>query len=698
MTSVTQAITTALIQFVWQGALVGTMLWLVLALLRRKSATMRYATSCGAMAIMVLLPAVTAYRAYSRPAELPAVPATSSPSATTVVPGADARPILPGWVEMLRAWALPIWLLGVMGCSVRLIWSGRQIASLRRTAGAAGEVISTTVQQLAERLRSSRSVQVLISQVVDGPSVIGWIRPIILVPASSLTGLSPEQLEAVLAHEVAHIRRYDDLVNMLQALVETLLFYHPAVWWTSACIRRERELCCDDLAVCVTGNGLGYARALARLERIRLTSTAMALGAVGHSLSYRIRRIVGDAGPDSSQTNMSGVVALSIGLGLAAIAISAGPMHSQTEQPAGWSAHVMETPEGRGGFVFAQAEGGKVFFSMDAAGVTVDTGAANVMHRTGVEYPQAARKNGIDGTVTLEVTLDSNGSVTDARVLAGPVELRRICLQSVLQWHFASDTANATRQVAIRFDSKVAAEPQPWIDSGVIVAKQKAEDKVRLSGGKIATVTIPGGRPVTVRINPAPEASKLAQSTPSVEILRDRIGELEREEEQLARTFSTENPERVEVENEIRQAREQLEREVSGQTKILARRKVDEVALQAQLLEMQKQAGVNYVTRDDTDQAVAVKKQLEQVQRTLRETGGRAVIAGRTLTRIAFEGVPDLSQSAVRPRLPVKLGDTLTDESIKSVIAAVRAYDEHFFVTFNLLGDNEAVLSISLRQ
>ena len=90
--------------------------------------------------------------------------------------------------------------------------------------------------------------------LVDVPTVIGWLRPVVLVPASALAGMTPQQLEAILAHELAHIRRHDYLVNLLQTLVETLLFYHPAVWWLSRRIRIERENCCDDLAVSLCGD------------------------------------------------------------------------------------------------------------------------------------------------------------------------------------------------------------------------------------------------------------------------------------------------------------------------------------------------------------------------------------------------------------------------------------------------------------
>ena len=105
------------------------------------------------------------------------------------------------------------------------------------------------------------------------PTVIGWLKPVVLLPASALAALTPQQLEAILAHELAHIRRHDYLVNLLQTLVETLLFYHPAVWWLSRRIRIERENCCDDLAVSLCGDPVAYAAALADLEALR-SSTA----------------------------------------------------------------------------------------------------------------------------------------------------------------------------------------------------------------------------------------------------------------------------------------------------------------------------------------------------------------------------------------------------------------------------------------
>ena len=116
--------------------------------------------------------------------------------------------------------------------------------------------------RLQDRLGLTRAIRYLECGWLQAPAVIGWLRPIVLLPVTALTGLSEDQLRAVIAHELAHIRRLDALVNLFQILVETLLFYHPAMWWLNRRIRAERELCCDEIAVSLTGDRLEYARAL----------------------------------------------------------------------------------------------------------------------------------------------------------------------------------------------------------------------------------------------------------------------------------------------------------------------------------------------------------------------------------------------------------------------------------------------------
>jgi len=280
------------------------------------------------------------------------------------------------------------------------------------------------VAGLRSRMGLTASVRVLISAAADGPSVIGWIRPVILLPAATVLGLSAAQLEAVLAHECAHIRRYDYLVNLLQSLVETVLFYHPAVWWISARIRHERELCCDDLAVRSCGDVLCYARALASLERLRVAAPSLALGASDGSVLYRIERLVGVKGRENRPSALPAIVALC--LGLACFALTMNWARGQAQDVA-----APRMPEERG--------------------VSVNLGGATVLHRSAVVYPRAAIEKRLEGVVLVQATLDRTGNVTDARVLSGPTELRKAALESVLKWYFTPGVEGSTRPISIAF-------------------------------------------------------------------------------------------------------------------------------------------------------------------------------------------------------------------------------------------------------
>ena len=135
--------------------------------------------------------------------------------------------------------------------------------------------------------------RVVESALVDTPSVIGLIRPLVLLPIAALSSLSPGQVEALLAHELAHIRRRDYAVNLLQTVAETLLFFHPAIWWVSSRIREAREYCCDDVAVEVCGEPAAYAAALAELATWRTGGVVLSVGATDGPLLMRVRRLLG---------------------------------------------------------------------------------------------------------------------------------------------------------------------------------------------------------------------------------------------------------------------------------------------------------------------------------------------------------------------------------------------------------------------
>lgn len=414
MTPLALAISRALIHFVWQGAIAGLFFWIVLHLLRQRSANVRYVVGCAAMIVLALLPLITAAVLYSRPSNSRPGVATANieQSEPQALPAVISQRGL--WFSALQSWALPIWSVGVIAFSIRLILGYRHAFILRRRGRPADDSVGAVVMRLAQLMSVRRPMRVLISSMADSPSVVGWLRPVILLPTATLMGLTPLQLEAILAHEIAHVRRYDYLVNMLQMVVETLLFYHPAVWWTSKRIRLERELCCDDLAVRFSGNALRYARALTRLEKMRLTTPQVAMASTGGPLLYRIQRIVGVSAKEYGSSRLPVVVA--IGLAVLCLSLNVNWVKGQ-----------------------------------DAPGVKVDLGSSSVIHRSPVRYPEEAQKKGATGIVQLEVKLDATGNVADAHVLSGPEELRKPSLESVLNWHFTREAANGTRLISISF-------------------------------------------------------------------------------------------------------------------------------------------------------------------------------------------------------------------------------------------------------
>ena len=163
-----------------------------------------------------------------------------------------------------------VWFAGVAVFAFRPLASWYTVRRLRKVGvSPVNAAIRDLLDRTAKKLRLARAVAVLQSTLVKTPVVVGFFRPLILLPLCVVTGLPESQLELILAHELAHIRRNDYLVNLLQALVETLFFYHPAVWWLSRQIRHERENCCDDVAVSLCGNRADYGRALLAIEEMR---------------------------------------------------------------------------------------------------------------------------------------------------------------------------------------------------------------------------------------------------------------------------------------------------------------------------------------------------------------------------------------------------------------------------------------------
>lgn len=202
---------------------------------------------------------------------------------------AAAQLMLKPWL----AWLVTLWSLGVVLCSIRPLLGCHTLWQLQRVGvSPVSDEVLAAVSRVSQRLGLRHAVRVLQTTWARVPVVVGYLRPVILLPVSLMTSLSPSQLEAILAHELAHVRRHDFIVNLLQILLETLFFYHPAVWWLSRQIRIEREHCCDDLVVKSLGNRVEYGRALLAVEELRGHSTLLAPGATDGSLVSRLRRIL----------------------------------------------------------------------------------------------------------------------------------------------------------------------------------------------------------------------------------------------------------------------------------------------------------------------------------------------------------------------------------------------------------------------
>ena len=319
-----------LLHFLWQGAAIALAMQVVLALVGHGSAA-RYAIACAALATIAAVPMITSARLVdgaspTRPGAIswlvkPPITSEAMPLATN--DGALSRSAVassgPPTSSVLEAivWT---WALGVALLTMRTAAGWWRVRRLHKQALAQPPSMwQRTVGIWAARLRLWCAPHVVESTLTDTPAVVGWIRPVVLLPVASLAGLTPAQVEAILVHELAHIRRHDYLMNLVQSLVETVLFYHPAVWWVSATVRAEREHCCDDVAVRLCGDRQAYADALVMLESRRFVRHVPAPAATSGPLASRVKRIL--QLPTTSPRRPSPVPALGLALGLATASV-----------------------------------------------------------------------------------------------------------------------------------------------------------------------------------------------------------------------------------------------------------------------------------------------------------------------------------------------------------------------------------------
>ncbi len=327
-----------LVHFIWQGALIAGIYAFLQRLLIHSSANLRYITGCVCLLIMLACPVLSATKIIFAAKDTPVSSAldgllfneryggfgeeTPGDSNTTIAdkPVSTQNASSPinlslSFLQPYLPWLVLLWFAGVAALSFRLL--GNWI-SLKYVCGhytrPVSEHYEILCRTLAERMGIHRYIRCFESARIDAPSTIGWIKPIILLPTSAITGLSPEQMETILAHELAHIRRFDYIVNLIQSVIETLLFYHPAVWWISRQVRIEREHCCDDQAVQLGGDLVTYIHALSEMEKIRQKQFQFALSSQGGFLLQRIKRLAGIRTKTGKLTSssLSGLVTMSI--------------------------------------------------------------------------------------------------------------------------------------------------------------------------------------------------------------------------------------------------------------------------------------------------------------------------------------------------------------------------------------------------
>lgn len=255
-----EALAWVLLQFAWPGVLIALVAAIALATFPRLGSRDRYGIAASALALLAVSCLLEMYHAFR------------------VIPSRN-------WLGVVG-----LWIAGVALLSGRLI-GGWWLLRHRRDAPVA-DVWAPTVRRLSERLQLAQTVTVVESSRAVAPGLIGSLQPVIVLPSSTLATANAQDVEAILAHELVHVRRGDFSANLFQTAVEALFFFHPATWWLSRRTRIEREQCCDDLAASLFDDPIWYPEALVRLEQQRTLGHLSGIGASAGEFTARVRRLI----------------------------------------------------------------------------------------------------------------------------------------------------------------------------------------------------------------------------------------------------------------------------------------------------------------------------------------------------------------------------------------------------------------------
>lgn len=338
------AIGWALFHSIWQFLLIAVFLSIMLSILSRFSSHFRYFVASMGYVFFLSLAIITFIRNYEKTPEQTVTTIQSSnikPIQNTIhttikQEAEEVEPTtskLETWINKLTSFSkkrfpllVHIWLLGIVILSLRFLGN---LAYVHRLKNYRTIPVENYWLRAMERLKTTMAVKSTVklakSSLTRSPMVVGYLKPVILLPMSAVSGISVHEMECIIAHELAHIKRNDYLMGLLQKLVGILFFYHPAIWWISVITKAERENCCDDLAVAATGDSVSFVKAIAKMEEHR-QSTRLAVAFTGqkNTLLKRVQRLLNQRKMKSNF--IEGFIASGIVfLGIIAMAFTFGP-------------------------------------------------------------------------------------------------------------------------------------------------------------------------------------------------------------------------------------------------------------------------------------------------------------------------------------------------------------------------------------
>jgi TonB family protein len=509
-----------LLHFVWQGALLALVYAAGRPFVTRMAS--RYRFGMTILIVMALCPFITF--AFLLGSSTPSAGVAAALPAIKAGVIAVAGHAAEQWhFKAMLPWLVGAWMLGVLMLATRSLWQWRRLVRIVREATAPPPEWADRLAKLRARFGLRRPVRLLCSARAVTPMLIGWLRPIVLLPASMMSGFTPAQIELIIAHELGHVCRWDYVANLFQVVLETVLFYHPAVHWISHEVRNSRESCCDELVLeLANGNPLAYARTLADLEELRHDEGILvpALGASGGVLLARIRHIVGvsDTNERMPRTQSWPIVLIAVALALlvwrphsttqlptpetiattlakapqAALAVVTGNPQL-VDKVAPVAPAIVETPAE----VFAPPPSIAVdrprvsLAKLDRTDAVNDVVAAKAVMPSSLElaepestglstpestevtasleptrivspiYPQRAKMAGIEGNVTLEFGV-ADGEVSNIRVVSSTPAgvFDTAAITALKQWHFASSSDHRfVRAFAFALQHNATEEP-----------------------------------------------------------------------------------------------------------------------------------------------------------------------------------------------------------------------------------------------